>query len=552
MKAVKKLTVPVVLLITLSVVLVSFTNPGKRYFEISKNLDIFATLFKEVNTLYVDEVNPSKVIKVGIDAMLQSLDPYTNYIPEDDIENFRTQSTGQYGGIGAITSRIDGKIKVVMILEGYSAQENGLKIGDEILKIDEIDVGNLSREETSELMKGQSDTPVNLTVKRYGENTPITLHFKREKVKISNVPYFGMLTEDVGYVKLSEFTLQAGKDVKKAVVDLKEQGAEKIMLDLRGNPGGLLIESVNIVNIFIPKGKEVVSTKGKITDNNVTYKTLNAPVDTEIPLAVLINSGSASASEIVAGTVQDYDRGVIIGQKSFGKGLVQITRPLSYNSQLKVTTAKYYTPSGRCIQALDYSHRNIDGSVGKVPDSLKREFKTTNNRSVFDGGGVDPDVLIKKPPMASIAYVLYTKGLIFDYATEYYYKHPDKEFTKGFQMTTAEYDHFKAWLSEKDYSYTTSVERNLKRLRENAKKEKYYDNIQVQLKELESTLIKSKENDLDDFSEQIINLLEEEIAARYYLEKGSIETSFDGDADVKRALEVLNNTAEYKSLLGSS
>ncbi|TRX55934.1 S41 family peptidase [Fulvivirga sp. M361] len=551
MKVIKKAVAPALIILVIFFTLVSFSNPGKRYFEISKNLDIFATLFKEVNTLYVDEVNPNKVIKVGIDAMLQSLDPYTNYIPEDDIENFRTQSTGQYGGIGAITSRIDGKIKVVMVLEGYSAEKNGLKIGDEILKIDKVDVTTLSREETSELMKGQADTPVSLTVQRYGEETPRTIEFKRGKVKISNVPYFGMLAEDVGYVKLTEFTLQAGKDVKKAVVDLKEQGAQKIVLDLRGNPGGLLIEAVNIVNIFVPKGKEVVSTKGKITDNNITYKTLNAPVDTEIPLAVLINSGSASASEIVAGTIQDYDRGVVIGQKSFGKGLVQITRPLSYNSQLKVTTAKYYTPSGRCIQALDYSHRNADGSVGKVPDSLKREFKTTNDRSVFDGGGVDPDVTVEKTPMASVAYILYTKGLIFDFATEYYYKYPDKKFNKGYELSTAEYNDFKEWLSTKDYAYTTNVERNLKRLRENAKREKYYDNIKVQLKELETTLAKSKENDLEDFSTQIINLLEEEIAARYYLEKGSIEASFDDDNDIKKALEILNNKTDYKKLLGS-
>ncbi len=539
------------LLTFMSIGLISFTNPGKRYFEIAKNLDIFATLFKEVNTLYVDEINPNKVIKVGIDAMLRSLDPYTNYIPEDDIEDFRTQSTGQYGGIGAVTSTLDGKIKVVMVMEGYSAQKNGLKIGDEVIRINDVEVHNLTREETSELMKGQADTPVSLTVKRYGMKEPLILNFKREKITVDNVPYFGMVAEDVGYVKLTEFKMQAGKEVKNAVTELKKQGAEKVILDLRGNPGGLLIEAVNIVNIFVPKGKEVVSTKGKVTENNAVYKTLNAPVDTEIPLAVLINSASASASEIVAGTIQDYDRGLVVGQKSFGKGLVQITRPLSYNSQLKVTTAKYYTPSGRCIQALDYSHRNPDGSVGKVPDSLKREFKTVNNRSVFDGGGVDPDVLVEKETLASIAHSLYVKGHIFDYATKYFYEHPDKADLKNIELTPAEYEDFKEWLKDKDYSYTTSVERNLDRLMERAKEEKYYEKIKEQLYSLDATVIKSKENDLDDFKGQIIKLLEEEIASRYHFEKGSIETSFDDDPDIIQAVDLLGNSQQYTRLLST-
>ncbi|MCG8384347.1 MAG: S41 family peptidase [Cytophagales bacterium] len=549
MKAFKRISITVAVLAIIFVALASFTNPGKRYFEIAKNLDIFATLFKEVNTLYVDEVNPNKVIKVGIDAMLKSLDPYTNYIPEDDIENFRTQSTGQYGGIGAITSTLDGKIKVVMVMEGYSAEKNGLKIGDEVLKINNVDVYNLTREETSELMKGQANTAVSLTVKRFGEEQPITLDFKREKITLDNVPYFGMVSEEVGYVKLTEFKMQAGKEVKNAVVELKKQGAEKIVLDLRGNPGGLLIEAVNIVNIFVPKGKEVVSTKGKVTENNAVYKTLNAPVDTEIPLVVLINSASASASEIVAGTVQDYDRGVVIGQKSFGKGLVQITRPLSYNSQLKVTTAKYYTPSGRCIQALDYSHRNADGSVGKVPDSLKREFKTTNDRPVYDGGGVDPDVLVDKETLSPIAHSLYVKGHIFDYATEYFYKHPDKSTARNFELTPAEYSDFKKWLKDKDYDYTTNVERNLDRLMKRAKEEKYYERIKDQLYSLEATVAESKQNDLDDFKNQISKLLEEEIASRYHFEKGSIETSFDDDPDIIRAIEVLGDTRHYAKLL---
>ncbi|MEQ8475455.1 S41 family peptidase [Fulvivirga sp.] len=536
-------------IIILTVTAFAFANPSERYFEIAKNLDIFATLFKEVNALYVDEVNPNKVIKTGIDAMLASLDPYTNYIPEDDIEDFRTQSTGQYGGIGALTSKIDGKIMIVMVMEGYSAQKNGLKIGDEVLKINDIDVTNMDRSEASDLMKGQANSDVSLTVKRFNHNEPIILNFKREKVKISNVPYYGMVTDDIGYVKLSEFTLDAGKEVRTAVTKLKTEGATKIILDVRGNPGGLLMEAVNITNVFLPKGQEVVATKGKIEDHNQVYKTLNQPVDTEIPLVVLINSGSASASEIVAGTLQDYDRGIIIGQKSFGKGLVQITRPLTYNAQLKVTTAKYYTPSGRCIQALDYSHRNADGSVGKVPDSLKAEFKTVNGRSVYDGGGIDPDFDINKETLSPIAYTLFTKGHIFDYATQYFYSHEKIASAKSFKLTDAEYDEFKAWLKDKDYSYTTQVENNLKKLEENALEENYYEDIKDRLKELTETLEASKANDLDDFKSQIKTLLEEEITGRYYLERGSIETSFDNDEDIAKSVEILNNPAKYNEIL---
>ncbi len=361
-----------------AIVAVAATEPAERYFEIAKNLDIFATLFKEVNALYVDEVNPNTLVRTGIDAMLQSLDPYTNYIPEDEVEDFRTMNTGQYGGIGAVTREIGDRTVVTMIMDGYGAQRGGLKVGDEVLKIDNHDLSTLSREESSQLMKGQIGTEVTLTIKRLGVEKPIALTFRREKVKVNNVPYFGMVGDDIAYIHLSDFTPDAGKEVKNALVALKEKGAKGVILDLRGNPGGLLIEAVNITNLFIPKGKLVVSTRGKIPENNLSYETLNNPVDTDIPITVLINRGSASASEIVAGTLQDYDRGVILGEKSYGKGLVQVSRPLSYNSQLKVTTAKYYTPTGRCIQVLDYAHRRDDGSVGSIPDSLKRAFKTTN------------------------------------------------------------------------------------------------------------------------------------------------------------------------------
>ncbi len=535
--------------LTIAITLFSFTSPGERYFEIAKNLDIFATLFKEVNALYVDEVNPNTVIRKGIDSMLASLDPYTNYIPEDDIEDFRTQSTGQYGGIGALTSKIEDKIRIVMIIEGYSAEKNGLKIGDEVLKIDDIDVTKLSRQETADLMKGQANTPVSLTVKRHNVSEPIKLNFIREKVKINNVPFFGMVTDDIGYVKLSEFTVDAGKEVRQAVIKLKSEGAKKVILDVRGNPGGLLMEAVNITNVFLPKGKEVVSTKGKVTEHNQVYKTLNQPVDINMPLVVLINSGSASASEIVAGTIQDYDRGVIVGQKSFGKGLVQITRPLTYNAQLKVTTAKYYTPSGRCIQALDYSHRNEDGSVGKVPDSLKSEFKTMNDRSVFDGGGINPDLSVEKESMSPVAYALYSKGHIFDFSTQYFYNHPKLSSAKKFSLSDEEYESFKNWVADKDYSYKTRVESTLESLRESALKENYYEDIKSNIKQLEQTLAESKKNDLNDFKKQIKVLLEEDITSRYYFERGAIESSFDVDEDISSAIDILNDQSRYNSIL---
>ena len=424
----------------------SFTKPAERYFEIAKNLDIFATLFKEVNALYVEEVNPNKLVRTGIDAMLSSLDPYTNYIPEDEVEDFRTVNTGQYGGIGAITREIGNRTVVTMLMEGYGAQKGGLKIGDEILKIDDISLSKLSREESGQVMKGQVGTPVSLTVKRMGVDEPIKLEFKRERIKLTNVPYFGLVDKDIAYIQLSDFTPDAAKEVKSALIQLKDQGAKAVILDLRGNPGGLLIEAVNITNLFIPKGKLVVSTKGKIPENNLSYETLNLPVDTEIPVTVLINRGSASASEIVAGTLQDYDRAIVIGEKSYGKGLVQVSRPLSYNSQLKVTTAKYYTPTGRCIQVLDYGHRREDGSVGSIPDSLKKPFKTTTGRVVYDGGGIDPDIKTQNQEAHMLTQVLFEKGFIFDYATQYAYKHPEPVDSRNFTLSDEEYHQFLNWM----------------------------------------------------------------------------------------------------------
>jgi carboxyl-terminal processing protease len=543
----KRFYIPLLLLV--SIVALSFTRPAERYFEIAKNLDIFATLFKEVNALYVDEVNPNTLVRTGIDAMLTSLDPYTNYIPEDEVEDFRTINTGQYGGIGAITREIGKRTVVTMIMEGYGAQKGGLKIGDEVLKIDDLELAKLSREQSSQLMKGQVGTPVTLTVKRIGVDKPLRLEFKREKIKVSNVPYFGMIGKDVAYIHLSDFTPDAGKEVKTALVALKEQGAKSVILDLRGNPGGLLIEAVNICNLFIPKGKLVVSTKGKIPENNLSYETLNNPADTEIPVTVLINRGSASASEIVAGTLQDYDRAIVIGEKSYGKGLVQVSRPLSYNSQLKVTTAKYYTPTGRCIQVLDYAHRRDDGSVGSIPDSLKRPFKTSTGRTVYDGGGIEPDIKVAAEEAHALTQVLFEKGLLFDFASQYVSGKTQPVDARNFSLTDDEYQQFVNWMKDKDYAYKTYLEYGVQQLTDEAKKEKYFTEIKVQLDQIQKRIEESKKNELVLHKDQIRMLLEEEIVSRYHLEKGGIETGFKYDQDIKKATEIVHNIPQYRKLL---
>ncbi|MDH3710036.1 MAG: S41 family peptidase [Cyclobacteriaceae bacterium] len=527
----------------------AFTSPGEKYFEITKNLDIFATLYKEVNTYYVDEVSPNQLIKTGIDAMLGSLDPYTNYIPEDDIEDYRTMTTGQYGGIGALIGTRNGKNMIIMPYEGFPAHKAGLKIGDEIIQVNGIDVKRKAYTDISKLLRGQANSSLKMVVQRHNSTEPIEVEIVREKITIDNVPYYGLIDDDIGYVKLSDFTTNAGKEVKNAVIELKSQGANSIILDLRGNPGGLLNEAVNVSNIFIPKGSEVVSTKGKMKDWNKTYKALNPPVDTEIPVAVLISSSSASASEIVAGVVQDYDRGILVGQKTFGKGLVQATRPLTYNSQLKVTTAKYYIPSGRCIQAIDYSSRNDDGSVGKVPDSLKVAFKTRNGRTVFDGGGVDPDISVDIDYLPPIVVSLISKGLIFDYATIYHYSHETIGKPRDFKLADSDYQKFISWLSDKDYDYTTRVENSIDELIAQAKKEKYYDDISKQILVLRSNVEHNKDSDLQKFKADIKQILEEEISSRYYLSRGVIETSFSADDDVKAAVKALRDSQNYGELL---
>lgn len=540
--------------IVFGLVIFAFTNPSNdRYFQIVKNLDIFATLFKEVNAYYVDEVNPNTLMKTGIDAMLENLDPYTTYIGEDEIEDYLTITTGEYGGIGAVVDRKDGINTIVLPYEGYAAHRAGLKIGDQILKINDVDLSGKPSDQISKLLKGQSNSTIKLTVKRYKQEGTFDVQLQREKITVNNVPFSGMVDDDIAYIRLSDFTTKAGAEVASALQDLKEKGATKVILDLRGNPGGLLEEAINVSNVFIPRGLEVVSTRGKLDAWTKTYRSLNSPIDTDIPVAVLTDNGSASASEIVSGVIQDYDRGVLIGRRTYGKGLVQQTRPLAYNSQLKVTTAKYYIPSGRCIQAIDYSNRNPDGSVGKIPDSLKVEFKTRSGRVVYDGGGLDPDVSVNASKYAPITYSLIRKDLIFHFVTEFIYGKLDDPFdAKTYRLSNSDYNQFVDWVKDKDYDYTTKVERTIESLVKTAKEEQYYEDIKSHIEELQKATLHNKEQDLITFQNEIRVLIEQEIAGRYQLQQGIIESTFEKDKDILAAIEVLNDQDKYNSLLSNN
>jgi len=539
-----------VLSASLVVIALSAARPAERYFDIAKNLDIFATLYKEVNTFYVDEVNPNSLIKEGIDRMLESLDPYTNYIPEDEIEDFRTMTTGQYAGIGAVIGRRNNIHTIMMNYEGYPAQKAGLLIGDEVLDVAGIEIKKYIDEgEVTKLLKGQAGTKVKIKIRRFGKAEPFIVELMRERIKINNVPYSGLIGADVGYIQLKDFNQDAGRDVKKALLDLKEKGATSVILDLRDNPGGLLNEAVNICNLFLPKDLDMVATKGKVTEWNKQYRSLSSPVDTAIKIAVLVNNYSASASEIVSGVMQDYDRGVLVGMRTYGKGLVQTTRPLSYNGTLKVTTAKYYIPSGRCIQAIDYSRRSAEGKALVIADSSRSAFKTRHGRLVYDGGGVSPDVEVRNPSYTPIAQSLLLKGHIFDYATLYRSQHTTILTSDKFSVDEAEYAKFTKWLTTKEYDYTTKVETSLTELEDYAKKENYLADIKDQIDGLRKKMSHNKEQDLAKNKKEITELLEQEILSRYYLEKGIKESSFDSDPQVLEALALLRNADRYKALL---
>jgi carboxyl-terminal processing protease len=527
----------------------AFQVPSEKYFDIAKSLDIFATLFKEVNAYYVDDVNPKKLIDNSIHGMLDQLDPYTDYIPEEDLEAFSIQTTGQYAGVGALIGIVNKKTVITNPYVGFPAEKGGLHVGDEIISVDGKNVQGKPTSDVSTLLKGKPKTEVEIEIKRAGQKENIKFKLVREKIKISNITYQGIVSPDIGYIKLDEFTPGAGKEVEDAVNKLKQEGAKKLIIDLRDNPGGSLYEAVNIVNVFIPKGKEVVSTKGKVPDWNKTYNTLNNPLDTEIPIAVLTSGGSASASEIVAGSLQDYDRAILIGQKTFGKGLVQTTRQLAYNAQLKVTTAKYYIPSGRCIQALDYEHRKSDGTVNKFPDSLKREFKTAAGRKVYDGAGLDPDIFLEGPTYGSAIIELVGGGYVFEYATKYCGEHPIPASMKDFKLTDEEYQKFVQWTQSQKISYTTELDQKADELVATAKKEKYYDELKFPLNELKAKIDQNKSSSLTRFKPELVKILEQEIAFHYRLAKGQIEISLDEDKEIIEAKKALADLVTYKKLL---
>ena len=523
----------------------SFTD---SYFEIAKNLDIFTTVYRELNNYYVDETDPGKLMKTAIDKMLKSLDPYTNYIPESEIEDFQFMTTGQYGGIGAVITKRKDYVFISEPYKGFPAHKAGLIAGDKILEIDGESAKGKNTEEVSKALKGQPNTDVELLIERPYMKEPFTVNFKRQKISVKSVPYFSYVDDGIGYIKLRSFTRDCSKDIKEALLDLKKQGELRgLILDLRGNPGGLLNESVSIVNLFVEKGQEVVSTKGKIESWDKVYKASRPPIDLETPIVVLINQSSASASEIVAGAIQDLDRGIVIGKRSFGKGLVQQTKKLSYNSQLKLTVAKYYIPSGRCIQALDYSNRNEDGSVGKVPDSLMTAFKTKNGRTVYDGGGIKPDVEVEQDDISNLIISLIQERLFFDYAT--YFKHSNASLDSSFTMNDKDFNSFVNFLSDKSYDYKTETEKALEELKSTSENENYFEFIESKFLDLSNEFEINKKNDLNRNKDIIKEILSEEIVSRYYFQEGRIRTSLKYDKEVQEAIKYLAQQNLYDSVL---
>ncbi|NQY66324.1 MAG: S41 family peptidase [Flavobacteriales bacterium] len=519
------------------------------YFEASKNLDIFATLFRELNIYYVDETNPGDLMKKGIDAMLKSLDPYTSYIPESDIEDYKIATTGQYGGIGALIRKKDEYIMIADPYEGFAADKAGLKAGDVIVEVDGESIKSKNSTIVSSMLKGQPGTDVKVRVERFGQKELLELKITREEIKIGSVPHSGVMDGDVGYIKLNSFTPEASDDIVAAFTKLQEQDIKYMILDLRDNPGGLLREAIDVCNIFIEKGEEILNTRSKVKEWDKSYRALNMAMDVEIPLVVLISRGSASASEIVAGTVQDLDRGIVIGQRSFGKGLVQTTRPLSYNSQLKVTTAKYYTPSGRCIQALDYSNRNDDGSAGRIADSLMTEFKTVGGRSVFDGGGIEPDINIVVPKYSNVIKSIVGNQLIFDFATEYYYGHQNDNMKSNFTISDEDYKAFEKFLEDKEYDYDSESADLIEELEELAKKEEAYEAVKTEFEGLRKILIRDKSQDLLIHKEEISEFINQEIVSRYLYQKGRIQSTLLVDNEIEVAIATLKNKKKYSDIL---
>ena len=521
-------------------------NSQSNYFEISKNLEIFNNVYKELNTYYVDDTEPGKLMKEAIDAMLKELDPYTQYIPESEIEDFRFQTTGQYGGIGSLIRKVGDYVMIAEPYKGFPADKSGLKIGDKIIKIDGVSMKDKSVEDVSKLLKGEPGKKVNISVSRINKSDIIKIPVTREKIKISSVPYSGLI-DDIGYVKLNRFTRNCSNEVKNAIIKLEsEKELKGIIIDLRMNPGGLLNEAIKLCNIFIEKNTKIVETKGRNSDWNKVYKTKSSAYNTEMPVVVLVNQGSASASEIFAGTLQDLDRGIVIGNKTFGKGLVQQTRKLDYNSQLKLTVAKYYTPSGRCIQEINYSDEKQT-----LPDSLRTEFKTKNKRSVFDGGGVDPDIIIKEDSIPKIIFNLIQQQLIFKFGNFYSSNFSDIGSLDEFEITEEIYDLFKEYIEKEEFQFETLSDEKIDDLEETLLFEGY--NVKLEktglLKKIKEEILRLKNQDINKYKKEISKIILQDIIVRYYYNEGRIKSSLKEDKAILNAINILNDTKEYNKIL---
>ncbi|MBX7094655.1 MAG: S41 family peptidase [Flavobacteriales bacterium] len=531
----------------------SFRPVPSNEFEMSKNIEIFGAVYKELNAYYVDEPMPGKLMKDGIDAMLESLDPYTVFYPESDIEDYRFMTTGQYGGIGAVIRKNGEYSQVAEPYEGYPAMKAGLIAGDMIYEIDGKSIKGMTSDEVSRFLKGAPGTSLKLKVKREGTEGFMEKTLVREEIKIKDVPYYGMIDQQTGYIKLNSFTNTASAEVKDAFKNLKEKhGMKQLVFDLRGNGGGLLTEAVAIVNIFVPRGTEIVRQKGRMPNMNAVYPAKEEPLDLNMPLVVLIDEGSASASEIVSGSIQDLDRGVVVGQRSYGKGLVQQTRTLPYNSMMKLTVAKYYTPSGRCIQKLDYSHKDQSGKATVVSDSLIKKFKTKNGREVFDGRGIDPDVNVEMKEYSRIVASLYAQNIIFDYATKFHRENNSITNAKEFRFTDAQYNDFLAFVKNKEYSYKTMSEEKFEELKKTAEREKYFQGAESEFEALLKKVQPSKETDLMRFKDEIIEFIESEIVGRYYYQNGKIEHTLRTDPEIIEAIKIFNDPSRYKGILNGS
>lgn len=543
---------------TLLIVIIALFFPmmgnsqSQNLFEISKNIEIFTGLYKQLDLNYVDEINPGSMMKTGIDAMLATLDPYTNYIPESDIEDYRFMTTGQYGGIGATIQQRDNHIIITEPYQGSPADKAGLIAGDIIIEINGNSTKDKTVDDVSNILKGEPGSAIRLKISHEGIEKDVSLN--RENIQVENIPYSGMLNDHIGYLKLNGFTQNASKEVRDAFMKLKETGNLKgLIFDLRGNGGGLLNEAVNIANLFVEKDQMIVSTKGRLPSANTTYKTMMGPVDKDIPLVFLVDKMSASASEILAGSMQDLDRAVILGQRSFGKGLVQNVLPISYNSQFKITVAKYYIPSGRCIQAIDYTHKDADGNAGKIADSLVTAFKTRNGRTVYDGGGIEPDIIIDPAKFSGIANNLIRKFYIFDFVSQYKKEHPVLAPAAEFSIDDQLYQSFISFLKDKPYhDYTNATEKLLEDIRKNAEKDKYFALIEKDYESLKKALSETKSQDLQNNKDEIKSLLRDEIMTRYYYQKGRVVASLTADNEIVKAKEILDDLVTYNNILSGT